>query len=126
MDAGRHPNIDVLTNAELIRLKGQAGRFQTTVRRHPRYVSEDLCSGCGQCGDNCPVVMPNEFEVGMGYRKSIYTPFEQAVPKYPVIERETCIYFEKGTCGKYQYIFLPVSQHYPKLSLYPFSCLLSN
>ena len=38
------------------------------------------------------------FEAGLGYRKAIYTPFPQAVPKYPVIDDDNCTYFEKGTC----------------------------
>ena len=38
------------------------------------------------------------FEAGLGYRKVIYTPFPQAVPKYPVLDRENCTYFQKGTC----------------------------
>lgn len=91
MDAGRHPNIEVLTNAELIRLDGWAGDFHATIRRHPRYVREDLCTGCGQCVDDCPVVVPNEFEVGMGARKAIYTPFAQAVPNTHIIDRESCL-----------------------------------
>lgn len=91
MDAGRHPNIEVLTNSELIRLDGWAGRFRATVRRKPRYVIEELCTGCGQCVDECPVVVPNEFEVGMGARKAIYSPFAQAVPKTHIIDREHCL-----------------------------------
>ena len=91
MDAGRHPNIEVLTNSELIHLDGRAGSFRATIRRNPRYVSEDLCTGCGQCSDNCPVIVPNEFEVGMGARKAIYSPFAQAVPNFYIIDRENCL-----------------------------------
>ena len=91
MDAGRHPNIEVLTNAELVRLEGSAGDFVATVKRHPRYVDPDLCTGCGQCADDCPVIVPNEFEVGMGARKAIYSPFAQAVPKVFVIDRKNCL-----------------------------------
>jgi len=91
MDAGRHPNIEVLTNSELIHLEGRAGSFRATIRRNPRYVSEDLCTGCGQCSDNCPVIVPNEFEVGMGARKAIYSPFAQAVPNFYIIDRENCL-----------------------------------
>jgi heterodisulfide reductase subunit A len=40
----------------------------------------------------------NEFDVGMGKRKIIYTPFPQAVPNVPVIDREHCTYFLKGKC----------------------------
>jgi len=91
MDAGRHPNIEVLTNSELIRLEGRAGNFRATIKKHPRYVDESLCTGCGQCVDDCPVIVPNEFEVGMGARKAIYSPFPQAVPNTYIIDREACL-----------------------------------
>ncbi len=91
MDAGRHPNIEVLTNSELTHLDGRAGSFRATVRKNPRYVSEELCTGCGLCIDDCPVIVPNEFEVGMGARKAIYSPFPQAVPNTHIIDREHCL-----------------------------------
>ncbi len=91
MDAGRHPNIRVLTYSEVTGLTGEAGNFTATVRRHPRYVNEDLCTGCGQCVERCPVVVPNEFDEGLGARKAIYSPFAQAVPNVYVIDREHCL-----------------------------------
>ena len=91
LDAGRHPNIEILTNSELVELSGEAGNFRAVVRRHPRYVSEVLCTGCGQCIEDCPVAVPNEFEVGMGARKAIYTPFAQAVPNTYIIDRDHCL-----------------------------------
>jgi heterodisulfide reductase subunit A len=36
--------------------------------------------------------------MGLGQRKVIYTPFPQAVPNVPVIDRENCMYFQKGKC----------------------------
>jgi heterodisulfide reductase subunit A len=91
LDAGRHPNIEIMTNSELTGLSGQAGNFRVTVRRNPRYVSEDLCTGCGLCAEDCPVVVPNEFEIGMGARKAIYSPFAQAVPNVYIIDRGNCL-----------------------------------
>ena len=91
MDAGRHPNIKVLTYSEVTGLEGEAGNFTATVRRHPRYVSEELCTGCGQCVEKCPVVVPNEFDEGLGARKAIYSPFAQAVPNVYVIDRDHCL-----------------------------------
>ena len=91
MDAGRHPNIEVFTNAELINLSGQAGDFRAIVRKHPSYVDPELCNGCGICVQNCPVIVPNEFEVGMGARKAIYTPFAHAVPHVYSIDCNNCL-----------------------------------
>ncbi|MEE9555125.1 MAG: 4Fe-4S binding protein, partial [candidate division Zixibacteria bacterium] len=91
LDAGRHQNIELMTNSELTELRGRAGNFKASIKRYPRYVSEDLCTGCGQCVTDCPVVVPNEFDVGMGGRKAIYTPFAQAVPNTYIIDRPNCL-----------------------------------
>ena len=55
MDAGRHPLIDVVTNAEVVGCEGTPGNFRVRVRKHPRYVREDRCVACGRCVDVCPV-----------------------------------------------------------------------
>ncbi|MEW6411443.1 MAG: FAD-dependent oxidoreductase [Candidatus Zixiibacteriota bacterium] len=91
MDAGRHPNITLFTNSELVRFEGRAGNFTATIRKNPRYVDESLCTGCGLCVIDCPVIVPNEFEIGMGARKAIYSPFPQAVPNTYIIDREQCL-----------------------------------
>jgi heterodisulfide reductase subunit A len=38
------------------------------------------------------------FEAGLGYRKAIYRPFPQAVPKIPVIDVPNCTFFQTGKC----------------------------
>ncbi len=96
---GTHPNVTMLTWSEVERVDGYVGNFTVTVRKKARYVTTELCTGCGVCQEKCPKkVVDDIFEAGLGYRKAVYTPFPQAVPKYPVIDRENCIYFEKGTC----------------------------
>ncbi len=52
---GRHPNIELVTNAEIEKLTGKAGNFVVTVKKNPRYVDEEKCTGCGLCMENCPV-----------------------------------------------------------------------
>ncbi len=99
LDAGRHPNIEIMTHSELTYFEGKAGNFRATIKRHPRYVSEELCTGCGQCVEDCPVVVPNDFEVGMGARKAIYSPFAQAVPYTHIIDRENCLNGEFLVCN---------------------------
>jgi heterodisulfide reductase subunit A len=99
VQAGTHPHIKLISWAEVTRVDGYIGNFQVTVRQKPRYVKTELCTGCGICQEKCPKkVIDNIFEAGLGYRKAVYTPFPQAVPKYPVIDRENCTYFQKGTC----------------------------
>ncbi len=78
---------------------GYVGNFTVTIRKKARKVKEDLCTGCGICQEKCPKKVIDEvYEAGLGYRKAVYTPFAQAVPKFPVMDVENCTYFEKGTC----------------------------
>ncbi len=91
MDAGRHPFIEVITNAEVVSCTGRTGDFRVRVRKNPRYVREDLCVACGLCVDVCPQVGGNEFDVGLKARKAIYRPFPQSVPSAYVIDREACL-----------------------------------
>jgi heterodisulfide reductase subunit A len=97
--AGTHPNITLISWAEVTHVDGYIGNFQVTIKQKPRYVNTELCTGCGICQEKCPKkVIDDIFEAGLGNRKAVYTPFPQAVPRYPVIDRENCTYFQKGTC----------------------------
>jgi heterodisulfide reductase subunit A len=93
-----HENIEMMTYSEVVEVSGYVGNFKVKIRKKPRYVDEDKCTGCGVCRDKCPVKVSNEFDAGMGIRKAIYTPFPQAVPNIPVIDREHCTFFIKGKC----------------------------
>jgi heterodisulfide reductase subunit A len=98
-DVGQHENITLLSYAEVEEVKGFVGSFTARIRKKARYVKEADCTGCGICIEKCPKkVVDDVFEAGMGYRKAVYRPFPQAVPKYPVIDTENCTYFQKGTC----------------------------
>ena len=77
-EVSRHPNIDLVTYADIKSVQGETGDFRIRVHKHSRYVDEDKCSGCGDCIPVCPVEVPNEFDQGLGFRKAIYTPFPQA------------------------------------------------
>jgi heterodisulfide reductase subunit A len=99
VEAGTHPKISLLTWAEVTRVDGYVGNFTVTIRQKARKVNTDLCTGCGICVEKCPKkVIDDVYEAGLGYRKAVYTPFPQAVPKYPVMDIENCTYFQKGTC----------------------------
>lgn len=98
-DVSKHKNITMLTWSEVEKVEGYIGNFTVNIRKRARYLSEELCTGCGICQEKCPKqVIDTVFEAGLGYRKAVYTPFPQAVPNYPVIDRENCIYFQTGKC----------------------------
>ncbi len=99
-EVDQHENITILSYSELEEVKGSVGNFQVRVRKKARYVNDADCTGCGLCSEKCPRhVLDEDFEVGMGHRKSIFVPFPQAVPRIPVIDRDSCIWFERGKCG---------------------------
>ncbi|MEE9564832.1 MAG: CoB--CoM heterodisulfide reductase iron-sulfur subunit A family protein [Candidatus Hydrothermarchaeaceae archaeon] len=91
VDVSRHPNIELLAYSEVKEVDGYIGNFQVKVEKKPRFVREDTCTGCGICADPCPVEVPNEFDLGLGTRKAIYTPFPQAVPLIYTIDDENCV-----------------------------------
>jgi heterodisulfide reductase subunit A len=98
VETGQHSRIRLMTYSEIESVKGQVGRFSVTIRRKAAYVDWGKCTGCGVCSEKCPKKVPAEFERFMGVRKAIYTPFPQAVPNKPVIDRDNCIFFQKGKC----------------------------
>ena len=87
VDAGNHPNITLLSYSEVEKLEGYIGNFTATVRRKARYVREDVCTGCNDCVEVCPVRVPSEFEEGLAQRTAIYRPFAQAVPNVFAIDK---------------------------------------
>jgi heterodisulfide reductase subunit A len=95
---GMHPYIELMTYSEVEEISGFVGSFKARIRKKARYVDEDKCNGCGVCVTKCPWKADSEFDLGLGQRKAIYTPFAQAVPNIPVIDTEHCAYFLKGKC----------------------------
>jgi len=99
VEAARHPNITLMTYAELESLSGFIGNFQATIRRKARQVDEKLCTGCGLCTTKCPnKKIPDAFNEGLSTRGAIYVPFPQAVPNKPVIDKLNCTFYKTGKC----------------------------
>ncbi|TFG12876.1 CoB--CoM heterodisulfide reductase iron-sulfur subunit A family protein [Candidatus Thorarchaeota archaeon] len=99
-EVGSHPNIELLTMAEVEKVDGYVGNFQVTVKQRPRYVIEDKCTSCGDCSDICPVDIPSEFDASLAYRKAIYIPFAQAVPSVYLLDMANCLGVDAVRCGK--------------------------
>ncbi|MFW9937766.1 MAG: FAD-dependent oxidoreductase [Candidatus Thorarchaeota archaeon] len=96
----RNPNIQLYTLSEVQKVSGNAGNFEITLLKKPRYVDESKCKGCGDCAAKCPKVeTPNIFDMNLGKRKSIYMPFPQATPPVYMIDPELCLYLNRNVCG---------------------------
>jgi len=80
VEVGRHLNIELLTNTEIIDLEGEPGKFTATVTEQPRYVDLSKCTSCGECTKVCPIDLPNEYDEGLSQRKAIYKKYAQAIP----------------------------------------------
>jgi len=106
VDVGRHPNIEIISYADLLSVSGFIGNFKVRIRKNPRYVIAEKCTGCGECKDVCPIEYPNEWDMGLGTRKAISVPFDQAVPLVYTINRDYCIECYKcvDACGARQAI----------------------
>ncbi|WP_457572306.1 4Fe-4S dicluster domain-containing protein [Desulfovulcanus sp.] len=91
VEAAKHPKIHLYTYSEVKEVQGVVGQYKVKVEQKPRYVDPVKCTGCGDCTDVCPVIVPNEFEQGLGGRKAIYVPFSQAVPLKYTIDLENCL-----------------------------------
>jgi len=172
-----HKKIDVITMADVEDVSGHPGEYTVKIRKRPRYVNFETCTGCGDCAQTdfvmeipklegmlwldrikideelcngcgacaklcakqndppaltqkekgeipeyntkncvgcwvcvekcpkkaveitnvCPVVVPSEFNFGLGFRKAIYVPDSQAVPLKYVRDPETCLKLNSTT-----------------------------
>ncbi len=91
VEAGRHQNIDLITNTEVESIKGEPGNFMVTLKKNTLRVDEDKCTGCGECALKCPVETKDEYNEGLLKRKAIYVMYPQAVPLIYCIDKDVCI-----------------------------------
>jgi len=85
VSAGRHPDIEILTNSEVLGMTGRRATSPSGVRKRPRYVNMEKCTGCGSVRPEVPLEGPERVRHGLSKRKAIYALFPQAVPlKYAI------------------------------------------
>ena len=90
-----HENITLLTYCEVQNIHANGGSYRAQVVKKPRYVDENLCTGCRLCEYACPIDIPNPFDMNLGAVRAIRVPFSTAVPQKAVLDIENCI-----LCGK--------------------------
>lgn len=98
VEAGRSPNIKMLTNATLESLEGEAGNFTARIHREPRFINEDLCTACGQCTMYCPVFVTDAYNEGLAITKASHKDYAQAVPAAFYIDPKKCLFLNHETC----------------------------
>jgi len=91
VELSRHPNIELITYAEINSLDGKPGDFKANIWRKSKYVDPDKCTGCDDCAQVCPVDVVSSFDEKISTRKAIYIEFPQAVPIVYTIDYENCI-----------------------------------
>jgi heterodisulfide reductase subunit A2 len=98
-ETARHPNITLhtLTQAESI-VRDNARFFSVTLKKQPRYVVENDCTGCQECEKVCPVITKDQFQFNLIARKAVYIPFSIANPRIALIDIESCM--QCGACEK--------------------------
>ncbi len=90
VELARHPNVELITYAELNKLDGEKGDFSAQIWKKTKYVDPDKCTGCDDCTEVCPVDVVSSFNEKISTRKAIYIEFPQAVPIVYTIDHEHC------------------------------------
>jgi heterodisulfide reductase subunit A len=98
VELARHPNIELITYAELNKLIGKKGDFTAQIWKKSKYVDPDKCTGCGDCAEVCPVEIISPFDEKISTRKAVYIEFPQAVPIVYTVDIEKCV--GCGSCDR--------------------------
>lgn len=97
IECSRHQNIEIMTYTEVEKVEGEAGDFTVTLVRKPRYVLEDVCTGCTTCVEYCPVKVPDPFNQEISKNKAIHIYFSQAIPLVTYID-DNCLFLKEKKC----------------------------
>jgi heterodisulfide reductase subunit A len=98
IECSRHPNIEILTYTEVDRVEGEAGEFNVTLIKKPRYIEEEKCTGCGICVEYCPIKVQDEYNQSLSMNKAIHIYFSQAVPLVTYIDPKNCSFLKNERC----------------------------
>ncbi len=99
VEAGRDANIEILTKSELLELTGEPGHFTAKIRKEPRYIDEDICTGCGQCTLYCLKEIGDDYNEDLKITHAAHIDYAQAVPTSYHIDPKACLQLNHQTCG---------------------------
>jgi len=85
-----HSKIKIHTNTKIKSVSGKTGEFSIKAVTTPRFVKEDLCTGCGKCEEECSVKVQVKVNGQKVLRTAIHSPIfgAKSVPSAYYIEKE--------------------------------------
>ncbi len=99
MEAGRSPNIEMITNANLQAVEGKPGNFLARVYQEPRYIDEDKCTACGTCTMYCPRPIADFYNERLDITRAPHIDYAQAIPASYYIDAKACLRVNYQTCN---------------------------
>jgi len=100
VEVSKYPKIKLMTYSEVQEVSGYVGNFKVKILKKPTYVKADKCNLCDECTKVCPILVPNEFDLGLTGRRAIYIPFPQAIPASYTLDIKACPGLLPIACGK--------------------------
>lgn len=91
VETGRHQNVNLSINCEVLECTGEAGNFTVKIKKNSLYINPDVCTGCGVCGRNCPIEAIDSFNENLATYKATSVKYPQAVPLVYAINKDLCI-----------------------------------
>jgi heterodisulfide reductase subunit A-like polyferredoxin len=88
--AANHPKVKIHTNTQIKSVTRKSGGFFLKAQKKPRFVKEDLCTGCGKCEEECSVKVQIKVNGKKVNRTAIHSPIlgAKSVPSAYYIEKE--------------------------------------
>ena len=99
VEAGRSPNIEILSNARLEALEGKPGQFVARVHQEPRFIDEDKCTACGMCTMYCPRPVVDTYNERLEVTRAPHIDYAQAIPSSYYIDAKACLRVNYETCN---------------------------
>jgi heterodisulfide reductase subunit A len=99
VEVSNHPKIKLLTYSEVREISGYVGNFKVKILKKPTYIDAEKCTLCDECTKVCPVVVSNEFDLGLTGRRAVYMPFPQAIPATFTLDIKSCPGLLPIACG---------------------------
>jgi NADPH-dependent glutamate synthase beta subunit-like oxidoreductase/NAD-dependent dihydropyrimidine dehydrogenase PreA subunit len=88
--AASNPKIKLYTNTKVKSVSGKPGYLTLKTIKEPRYVNEEICTGCGKCEDECSVKIKSVINGRKVNHGAIHSPVIgiKTVPSAYYIEKE--------------------------------------